>query len=387
MMRSSRVMRVSASLMRGRPSGHWPSKLSLAAATARRERSARSSSDQLRIIPVSSGVAHQVRAASPATSTRRNLAERAIAPTSITSGDGWRPKDGVLYVRGMSLADLGLIGNCQLAAHVRRDGAIVWCCMPRFDSAPIFGALLDDDGGQFTIGPATPGLGVQRYLANTNVLETRFEAPEGAFRVLDFAPRFVQCDRSFRPTKLVRIVEPLAGTPRIRVSCDPVLGWSKARPQREAGSHHISYRGFPAELRLTTDAPLSYLDGEPFALTERKHFVLLLGRAGRGSRWSRCASASSRETVALLAEVGEALRHAVDLPGGSDPLGAGAEAPLLRGHRRDRRGDDDVDPGVGRARGARGTTATAGCATPTTRSARSACSATSRSASSSSTSC
>ena len=98
--------------------------------------------------------------------------------------------------------------------------------MPRFDSAPIFGALLDDDGGQFTIGPATPGLGLQRYLPNTNVLETRFEAPEGAFRVLDFAPRFVQYDRSFRPTKLVRIVEPLAGTPRIRVSCDPVLGWS-----------------------------------------------------------------------------------------------------------------------------------------------------------------
>jgi hypothetical protein len=53
MMRSSRVMRVSASLMRGRPSGHWPSKLSLAAATARRERIARSSSDQLRTIPVS----------------------------------------------------------------------------------------------------------------------------------------------------------------------------------------------------------------------------------------------------------------------------------------------------------------------------------------------
>jgi len=81
----------------------------------------------------------------------------------------------VCYTCAMSLADLGLIGNCQLAAHVRRDGAIVWCCMPRFDSAPIFGALLDDDGGQFTIGPATPGLGLQRYLANTNVLETRFE--------------------------------------------------------------------------------------------------------------------------------------------------------------------------------------------------------------------
>ena len=259
-------------------------------------------------------------------------------------------------------------------------------CMPRFDSAPIFGALLDDDGGQFTIGPAVPGLGVQRYLPNTNVLETRFEAPEGAFRVLDFAPRFVQYDRSFRPTKLVRIVEPLAGTPRIRVSCDPVLGWSKARPQREVGSHHISYRGFPAELRLTTNAPLSYLDGEPFALTERKHFVFSWGAPVEEAAGAVVRALPQRDRR-LLADVGEALRRAVDLPGGGDPLGAGAEAPLLRGHRRDRRGADDVDPGVGRARGGRGTTATAGCATPTTPSARSACSATSRSASSSSTSC
>ena len=181
------------------------------------------------------------------------------------------------YGAGMSLADLGLIGNCQLAAHVRRDGAIVWCCMPRFDSAPVFGSLLDDDGGQFTIGPATPAMGVQRYLNNTNVLETKFESPEGSFRVLDFAPRFLQYERSFRPTKLVRMVEPLSGTPRIRVSCDPVLGWSKARPHREAGSHHISYRGFPTEVRLTTNAPLSYLDSEPFALTEVKHFVFSWG--------------------------------------------------------------------------------------------------------------
>lgn len=178
----------------------------------------------------------------------------------------------------MTLADLGLIGNCQLSALVRRDGAIVWSCMPRFDSEPVFGALLDDQaGGHFTIAPAGREAGVQKYLPNTNVLETLFETKEGSFRVIDFAPRFVQHDRSFRPTKLVRIVEPLAGSPRIRVKCDPVLGWGKARPTRDVGSHHISYGGYSAELRLTTDAPLSYLTGEPFALTERKHFVLAWG--------------------------------------------------------------------------------------------------------------
>lgn len=175
----------------------------------------------------------------------------------------------------MSLADLGLIGNCQLSALVRRDGAIVWSCMPRFDSPPVFARLLDEDnGGSFSIRPADDRLGAQRYLPNTNVLETTFEAKDGQFRVLDFAPRFIQHERSFRPTRIIRIVEPISGTPRIRVSCDPVRGWARERPRREQGSHHIGYLGFGTELRLTTDAALSYLDGEPFALSERKHFAL-----------------------------------------------------------------------------------------------------------------
>jgi len=178
----------------------------------------------------------------------------------------------------MTLDDLALIGNCQLSALVRRDGAIVWSCMPRFDSEPVFGALLDEsDGGHFRIGPASGRPGTQRYLPNTNVLETRFEEPEGSFRVLDFAPRFMLHERSFRPAKLVRIVEPLTGIPRVRVLCDPVLGWSKERPRRELGSHHVQFHGYESGLRLTTDAPLAYLDGEPFVLAEKKHLVLALG--------------------------------------------------------------------------------------------------------------
>jgi GH15 family glucan-1,4-alpha-glucosidase len=59
----------------------------------------------------------------------------------------------------IQLEHLGLIGNCQCAALVDRSGAIVWCCLPRFDSEPVFGALLDPDGGRFLIGAAdgSPG--------------------------------------------------------------------------------------------------------------------------------------------------------------------------------------------------------------------------------------
>ena len=113
----------------------------------------------------------------------------------------------------MELENIGVIGNCQFAALVERTGAIVFCCLPRFDSDPVFASMLDEqDGGSFCVQPADGTLGVQRYIDNTNVLETRFDCKDGAFRVLDFAPRFIQFDRTFRPTKIVRIVEPLSGT-------------------------------------------------------------------------------------------------------------------------------------------------------------------------------
>jgi GH15 family glucan-1,4-alpha-glucosidase len=178
----------------------------------------------------------------------------------------------------MQLEDLGLIGNCQFSALVERSGSIVWCCFPRFDSEPVFGRLLDDlEGGHCSVGAPDGRMGVQRYIENTNVLETRFTTADGSFRVLDFAPRFLQLERSFRPTMIVRVIEPLEGTPRIRVACDPVLGFAKTAPRQERGSHHVSYQGYDQELRLTTDVPLTYLGGAPFALTERRHVVITWG--------------------------------------------------------------------------------------------------------------
>jgi len=176
------------------------------------------------------------------------------------------------------LEDLGLVGNCQFSALVSREGEVVWCCLPRFDSEPVFSSLLDEThGGRLRVGPAGGERGEQRYLENTNVLETRFSTPSGAFRVLDFAPRFVQHDRIFRPTQLFRTLEPLEGTPLVRVACAPRLGWSKAAPASLLGSNHVRFEGFSAPLRLTTDIPLSYLGGQAFALTGRRHLALTFG--------------------------------------------------------------------------------------------------------------
>lgn len=178
----------------------------------------------------------------------------------------------------MRLEDLGLIGNCHFSALVERTGSIVWCCLPRFDSEPVFGKLLDPDGGDFAIGPADGSAGTQRYLDNTNILETRFSGPSGHFRILDFAPRFLQHERMYRPTQLVRVIEPLSGGASIRVACKPVLGWSKQVPRAVAGSNHVDYEGYASPLRITSDiSPTYLLANQPITLTERRYMVLTWG--------------------------------------------------------------------------------------------------------------
>jgi GH15 family glucan-1,4-alpha-glucosidase len=167
----------------------------------------------------------------------------------------------------MTLESLGLIGNCQYAALIDATGEIVWCCLPRFDSPPVFGRLIDPEGGGFRIGTADGARGEQRYVSRTNVLETTFVTDRGRFRVTDFAPRFEQDGRMFRPSMLVREIEVLDGRPDVSVHCDPVLGWSKAP-------------GFASDLRLWSDLPRECLDGKPFALTGKHRVVLAWGDCG-----------------------------------------------------------------------------------------------------------
>jgi GH15 family glucan-1,4-alpha-glucosidase len=88
------------------------------------------------------------------------------------------------------IEDYGLIGDCQTAALVGRDGSIDWLCWPRFDGGACFAALLGtDDHGHWRIAPESGGVATsRRYLGHSLVLETRFETQDGVVKLVDFMP-------------------------------------------------------------------------------------------------------------------------------------------------------------------------------------------------------
>lgn len=89
-----------------------------------------------------------------------------------------------------AIEDYALIGDCQTAALIERDGSMDWLCWPRFDSGACFAALLGTaQNGRWRIGPARPPARVRRrYRGDTLILETEFEDADGAVVLTDFMP-------------------------------------------------------------------------------------------------------------------------------------------------------------------------------------------------------
>ena len=87
------------------------------------------------------------------------------------------------------IEDYALIGDCQAAALVGRDGSIDWLCWPSFDAPACFAALLGaPDHGRWSIAPEARSQVRRRYRPDTLVLETDFETAAGAVTVVDFMP-------------------------------------------------------------------------------------------------------------------------------------------------------------------------------------------------------
>ncbi len=179
----------------------------------------------------------------------------------------------------MQTLDLGVIGNGTFGALIDRDARIVWSCMPAFDGDPAFCSLLaprDHDGGDWAILLEDFERSEQAYLTNTAVLRTvLYDRHGGSVEVLDFAPRWKQNGRIYRPVSILRKLTPLAGTPRVRVRMRPLANWGARLPETTWGSNHLRWLLPGFTLRLTTDVPVRFVREEtPFVLAHPVHLVL-----------------------------------------------------------------------------------------------------------------
>lgn len=165
----------------------------------------------------------------------------------------------------MSNLDLAAIGNCAVAALIDSDARIVWWCMPRLDGDPVFCNLIagNADWGFADVELADRIDCKRSYLRNTAMLETILTDKDGArVRITDFAPRFRNHRRTFRPIMLIRRIEPVGGRARVRIRIRPRFDYGSTEPRHTIGSNHIRYIGSDSAMRVTTDAPVSYIENE-----------------------------------------------------------------------------------------------------------------------------
>jgi len=161
----------------------------------------------------------------------------------------------------MPSLDLGVVGNSVLSALVDAWGRIVWCCFPRLDGDPVFCSLLDgerrEEAGFLDTEIEALAASDQRYVANTAILVTTLTDAAGqSVRIVDFAPRFWQFGRIFRPPLVMRRIEPVVGACRIRIRIRPRFDYGATAPLVVSGSNHLRYHAASAAIRVTTDAPV-----------------------------------------------------------------------------------------------------------------------------------
>ena len=154
------------------------------------------------------------------------------------------------------IEDYAVIGDLHTAALVGRDGSIDWLCLPHFDSAACFAALLDTPAaGRWLLAPARAGTCSRRsYQGDTLVLETEWETPDGQVRVLDFMPPRGQAADVIRIVEGVSGAVPMLGELRLRFDYGQIVPWVR-RDERGL----VAVAG-PDAAYLSTPAPLAGRD-------------------------------------------------------------------------------------------------------------------------------
>lgn len=161
------------------------------------------------------------------------------------------------------IENYGVIGDLNTVALVGLNGSIDFMCFPDFDSPAIFCALLDKTiGGFFSIAPASDRIrNKQLYLPDTNVLITRFLAPNGVAELTDFMP----VEELYEGKELIRRVTCLQGDFTMAMRCSPRFNYARSAHKAEQLSdfeiRFVSKGPDGTMLRLKSTVPIQ-LDGD-----------------------------------------------------------------------------------------------------------------------------
>jgi GH15 family glucan-1,4-alpha-glucosidase len=173
------------------------------------------------------------------------------------------------------IEDYALIGDCETAALVGRNGSIDWLCWPAFDSDACFAAMLGHpDNGRWLIAPSGEVTATsRRYLGDTLILETRFETDSGVVALVDFMPP------RGKASDIVRMVRGVSGTVKMRMQLVIRFGFGSDIPWVRRIDHSLlaicgqdmAVLRTPVETRgenLTTVAEFDVNEGQtvPFIL-------------------------------------------------------------------------------------------------------------------------
>src|SRR4051812_26896847 len=160
--------------------------------------------------------------------------------------------------------DYAIIGDCRSAALVSRQGSVDWLCWPRFDSPSIFGALLDESAGRWSLAPVAPFRTRRGYLENTNVLQTRFETSAGSLLLTDLMPVASEGDKRrflFPEHEILRILECESGQVEVEMVFDPRPGYGRDKVRiHDAGGLGLRMNTPAGLLTLRTDFSASSAD-------------------------------------------------------------------------------------------------------------------------------
>jgi GH15 family glucan-1,4-alpha-glucosidase len=180
----------------------------------------------------------------------------------------------------MQNLNYGVVGNCRSAALISERGSIEWFCFPDFDSPSIFSKILDiEKGGEFSFEVSEKYFVTQKYINNTNILNTLFTSDEGSFEVLDFMPRYKLTETNYYlPPEIYRYIRILSGRPTFKVKYNPKMKYAEKEAVHKTHKKYIKTSSIDDPLDcvyLYSNIPFSSILGKKEITPEGDLFILL----------------------------------------------------------------------------------------------------------------